>query len=245
MHRAGRSRGAGVRATGLRTHRQGPRQADQRRLLRDSGGARALRGRRRHGRPQRRRGRRAPRGRRGRRLRAGQPAERRPDLPGTTGQTRRLAVRLRSRRCRRTATCCAPPSTSPTSRSARRRSPRTTTPGWGRRSSPRACADGRLSVAHVGDSRLYLLAGGALRQVTQDDSWMASMLAHDPNADPLLLRASPHAQRADQRRRRHGRGPRSTSWSSRSPAASCCCCRPTASTACWTTRRIEQHDAGG
>ena len=51
--------------------------------------------------------------------------------------------------------------------------------------------DGRLSVAHVGDSRLYLFAGGALRQLTQDDSWMASMLEHDPNADPLLLEHHP------------------------------------------------------
>ena len=52
-------------------------------------------------------------------------------------------------------------------------------------------AGGRLSVAHVGDSRLYVLAGGALRQVTQDDSWMASMLADDPDADPLLLEHHP------------------------------------------------------
>ena len=51
--------------------------------------------------------------------------------------------------------------------------------------------DGRLSVAHVGDSRLYLVAGGRLRPVTEDDSWMVSMLAHDPNADPLLLEHHP------------------------------------------------------
>ncbi len=51
--------------------------------------------------------------------------------------------------------------------------------------------DGRLSVAHVGDSRLYLARGGALRQVTQDDSWMVSMLAHDSAADPLLLEHHP------------------------------------------------------
>jgi protein phosphatase len=50
---------------------------------------------------------------------------------------------------------------------------------------------GRLSVAHVGDSRLYLLAERRLRQVTRDDSWMASMLAHDPDADPLLLEHHP------------------------------------------------------
>ena len=52
-------------------------------------------------------------------------------------------------------------------------------------------ADGRLSVAHVGDSRLYLVAGRALRQVTRDDSWMVSMLAHDPDTDPLLLQHHP------------------------------------------------------
>jgi PPM family protein phosphatase len=51
--------------------------------------------------------------------------------------------------------------------------------------------DGRLSVAHVGDSRLYVLAGGRLEQMTQDDSWMVSMLAHDPKADPLLLEHHP------------------------------------------------------
>lgn len=52
-------------------------------------------------------------------------------------------------------------------------------------------SDARLSVAHVGDSRLYLLTERALRQVTQDDSWMVSMLARDPDADPLLLEHHP------------------------------------------------------
>ncbi len=51
--------------------------------------------------------------------------------------------------------------------------------------------DGRLTVAHVGDSRLYLAAKGSLRQLTQDDSWMVSMLAHNPHADPLLLEHHP------------------------------------------------------
>jgi serine/threonine protein phosphatase PrpC len=50
---------------------------------------------------------------------------------------------------------------------------------------------GRLVVAHAGDSRLYLLAGGRLRQLTRDDSWMTAMLTHDPNADPLLLEHHP------------------------------------------------------
>jgi serine/threonine protein phosphatase PrpC len=49
----------------------------------------------------------------------------------------------------------------------------------------------RLSVAHAGDSRLYLFAQGALRQLTRDDSWVASMLAHDPLADPALLQHHP------------------------------------------------------
>ena len=55
-----------------------------------------------------------------------------------------------------------------------------------------AFVDGnRLSVAHVGDSRLYLLAGGRIRQLTHDDSWMASMLAEDPAADLAALEHHP------------------------------------------------------
>jgi protein phosphatase len=44
-----------------------------------------------------------------------------------------------------------------------------------------------LSVAHVGDSRLYLFAGDRLRQLTPDDSWLASVLAQDPSVDPEML----------------------------------------------------------
>jgi protein phosphatase len=51
--------------------------------------------------------------------------------------------------------------------------------------------EGRLSVAHVGDSRLYMLSGGRLRQLTRDDSWLAAMLQHDPLADPWLLQQHP------------------------------------------------------
>ena len=55
-----------------------------------------------------------------------------------------------------------------------------------------AFVDGnRLSVAHVGDSRLYLLAGDRIRQLTHDDSWMASMLAEDPAADLAALESHP------------------------------------------------------
>jgi protein phosphatase len=49
----------------------------------------------------------------------------------------------------------------------------------------------RLSVAHVGDSRLYLAGGGRLRLLTEDDSWMATILAREPAADPALLRRHP------------------------------------------------------
>ncbi len=52
-------------------------------------------------------------------------------------------------------------------------------------------AGGRLTVAHVGDSRLYLYDGRRLRQLTRDDSWVATVLATDPRADPLLLQHHP------------------------------------------------------
>ncbi|MEO8259181.1 MAG: protein phosphatase 2C domain-containing protein [Acidobacteriota bacterium] len=51
--------------------------------------------------------------------------------------------------------------------------------------------EGRLSVGHVGDSRLYLLSKGRLRALTRDDSWVAAMLEHDPSADPVALRHHP------------------------------------------------------
>lgn len=51
-------------------------------------------------------------------------------------------------------------------------------------------SEGRLSVAHVGDSRLYLF-GPRLRQLTRDDSWMARVLAADSRADGLLLQHHP------------------------------------------------------
>jgi len=55
-----------------------------------------------------------------------------------------------------------------------------------------ALADaGRLSVGHVGDSRLYISSGGALRQVTHDDSWMATVLAQNPEVDPVVLQLHP------------------------------------------------------
>jgi protein phosphatase len=42
----------------------------------------------------------------------------------------------------------------------------------------------RISVAHVGDSRLYLLADGKIEQITSDDSWAATILSQDPSLGP-------------------------------------------------------------
>ena len=36
------------------------------------------------------------------------------------------------------------------------------------------------SVGSVGDSRVYIRAGGALEQLTRDDTWAATILAQDP-----------------------------------------------------------------
>jgi PPM family protein phosphatase len=38
-----------------------------------------------------------------------------------------------------------------------------------------------VSIGSVGDSRVYLLAGGTLEQLTNDDSWAATILAQDPS----------------------------------------------------------------
>jgi protein phosphatase len=47
-----------------------------------------------------------------------------------------------------------------------------------------------LTVAHVGDSRLYLF-GQRLRQLTSDDSWTATVLAADPDMRPAVLQEHP------------------------------------------------------
>ena len=41
----------------------------------------------------------------------------------------------------------------------------------------------RLSVAHAGDSRLYLLSDGELKQMTRDDTWAATILAAQAQGD--------------------------------------------------------------
>lgn len=57
-----------------------------------------------------------------------------------------------------------------------------------------------LAVGHVGDSRAYILPGARqgrgpegdrLMRLTDDDSWMANVLAQDPGADPVALLRHP------------------------------------------------------
>ena len=51
--------------------------------------------------------------------------------------------------------------------------------------------DGRVTVAHVGDTRLYIVVNGKLRQLTRDDSWVAAMLTTNPETDPAMLQHHP------------------------------------------------------
>jgi protein phosphatase len=52
-------------------------------------------------------------------------------------------------------------------------------------------AGDRVSIAHVGDSRAYLFTNVGARQLTGDDSWVATLLAQNPETDPALLRHHP------------------------------------------------------
>src|SRR5205085_6660679 len=51
--------------------------------------------------------------------------------------------------------------------------------------------NGVVSIAHAGDSRLYIYAANQLRQATEDDSWVAAVLARDPKTDLNTLKAHP------------------------------------------------------
>jgi serine/threonine protein phosphatase PrpC len=49
----------------------------------------------------------------------------------------------------------------------------------------------RLIIGSVGDSRLYVLSGGGLAQMTQDDTWAATMLAGQGGGDPAAIAHHP------------------------------------------------------
>lgn len=48
-----------------------------------------------------------------------------------------------------------------------------------------------LTFCGVGDSRVYVLSGTALQQITHDDSWVATVLARDPEFDKAQLAQHP------------------------------------------------------
>jgi len=55
-----------------------------------------------------------------------------------------------------------------------------------------ALVDGEtLTFCGVGDSRIYLLSGNTLQQITHDDSWVATVLARDPEFDRAQLAHHP------------------------------------------------------
>jgi protein phosphatase len=49
----------------------------------------------------------------------------------------------------------------------------------------------RLTIGNVGDSRLYLLSSGRLAQLTEDDTWAATMLKQQHGGDPALVAQHP------------------------------------------------------
>jgi protein phosphatase len=51
--------------------------------------------------------------------------------------------------------------------------------------------ENRIAVAHVGDSRLYLVSNGHIAQLTFDDTWAATILAQDPSLDPAEIARHP------------------------------------------------------
>lgn len=49
----------------------------------------------------------------------------------------------------------------------------------------------RVAIGHVGDSRLYLVQNGQIELLTEDDSWAATILAHDPKVKPADIARHP------------------------------------------------------
>lgn len=54
-----------------------------------------------------------------------------------------------------------------------------------------AVEDDQCAFSGVGDSRLYVWAGGRLEQLTRDDSWVATVLARTPAIDEASMASHP------------------------------------------------------
>jgi serine/threonine protein phosphatase PrpC len=48
-----------------------------------------------------------------------------------------------------------------------------------------------MAIVHVGDSRLYMVAGGRIEQMTRDDSWVETLLDQDPTLERAQLAHHP------------------------------------------------------
>src|SRR6266852_7244665 len=76
-----------------------------------------------------------------------------------------------TRACPSTPTASAPRSSSRTARSSRGPRPRTSTRGWTTVVATLVAPDdARFTYGHVGDSRIYIIRGGRVLQLTRDDS---------------------------------------------------------------------------
>ncbi len=45
----------------------------------------------------------------------------------------------------------------------------------------------RISIVHVGDSRMYVMSDGTLQQLTQDDSWTTHVIERDLEGGEVML----------------------------------------------------------
>ena len=51
--------------------------------------------------------------------------------------------------------------------------------------------DSAMTIAHVGDSRLYLVVNGDIEQLTRDDSWVEILMAQNPSLGPADFKDHP------------------------------------------------------
>ena len=213
--------------------RRRPCAQDERGCVRRRPGRAAVRRRRRHGRPWRRRGGVAARDRS------------RHGIHPAIGRGHRflLAVRHRSRRCRSTATGFVPRSISPTATSFVRRRATTTTTAWAPPSSACSSIGSRMSIGHVGDSRLYVIrrrddrTADAGRFVGRDDPRPGSA------ARPRRHRPPSDAPRADQRPRRAGAGRHPHDGARPDARRNRCCSAATGCTACMDSEALRDDRA--